>query len=98
MEKGRVEGPLPCFPFQIMFQSPLIRRVSIYLLLSTAAVTGLNLLDVNQQTAAPIYIPLFIGIYILSRWIDSRLGLNGDNSSSKPTKDDKTSEQQGFKP
>ena len=59
---------------------------------------GLNLLDVNQQTATPIYIPLFIGIYILSRWIDSRLGLNGDNSSSKPTKDDKTSEQKGFKP
>ena len=59
-----------------MLRSPLVRRVSIYLVLSTAAVTAVNLLDLDQNAAAPFYIPLFIGIYILSRWIDSRLGQN----------------------
>ena len=56
-----------------MIRSPLVRRVSIYLVLSTAAVTGVNLMDLNQNSAALFYIPLFIGIYILSRWIDSQL-------------------------
>jgi len=56
-----------------MFRSPLIRRVSIYLVLSTTAVTGVNLMGLDQKPSAPFYIPLFIGIYILSRWLDSRL-------------------------
>ena len=56
-----------------MIRSPLVRRVSIYLVLSTAAVTGVNMMDLNQSAKAPFYIPLFIGIYILSRWIDSQL-------------------------
>ena len=30
-------------------------------------------MDLNQNSTAPFYIPLFIGIYILSRWIDSQL-------------------------
>ena len=56
-----------------MIRSPVVRRVSIYLFLSTAAVTGANLMDLNQSSTAPFYIPLFIGIYILSRWIDRQL-------------------------
>jgi len=30
-------------------------------------------MDLNQSSTAPFYIPLFIGIYILSRWIDRQL-------------------------
>ena len=52
--------------------SPLIRRVSIYLLLSTIAVVSTNLIGVNQEGAYKIYIPLFITIYVLSRWIDNK--------------------------
>ena len=52
--------------------SPLIRRVSIYLLLSTIAVVSTNLIGLNQEGAYKIYIPLFTTIYILSRWIDSK--------------------------
>ena len=55
-----------------MFKSPLFRRVGIYLVLSTAAVTVVNQLEIEQQSAYQIYIPMFIGIYIVSRWIDSR--------------------------
>ncbi len=53
--------------------SPLIRRVSIYLLLSTIAVASTNLIGINLEEAYKIYLPLFIAIYIISRWIDSRL-------------------------
>ncbi len=52
--------------------SPLIRRVSIYLVLSTVAVAITNLIGIEQEEAFKIYIPLFITIYILSRWIDGK--------------------------
>ena len=81
-----------------MLRSPLVRRVSIYLVLSTAAVTAVNLLDLDQNTAAPFYIPLFIGIYILSRWIDSRVGQNaaaGANPKMDP--EEPPSKTGGFK-
>ena len=51
---------------------PLIRRVSIYLLLSTIAVAIINLIGINREGAYKIYLPLFIAIYVLSRWIDSK--------------------------
>ena len=41
-------------------------------MLSTAAVTVVNQLEIEQQSAYQIYIPMFIGIYVLSRWLDSR--------------------------
>ena len=46
---------------------PLICRASIYLLLSTIAVISINLIEVNQDKAYKIYLPLFIAIYVLSR-------------------------------
>ena len=55
-----------------MLKSPLFRRVGIYLVLSSAAVTVVNQLQIEQQSAYQIYIPMFIGIYVVSRWIDSR--------------------------
>ena len=50
----------------------MFRRVGIYLVLSTAAVTVVNQLQIEQQSAYQIYIPMFIGIYVVSRWLDSR--------------------------
>ena len=74
-----------------MFKSPLFRRVGIYLVLSTAAVAVVNQLELEQQSAYQIYIPMFIGIYVLSRWLDSRFNqallkqqLN-DNAGQEPT-------------
>ena len=70
-----------------MFKSPLFRRVGIYLVLSTAAVTVVNQLEIEQQSAYQIYIPMFIGIYIVSRWIDSRF-----NQASQQPKPNATQE------
>ena len=56
----------------ILTISPLIRRVSIYLLLSTIAVASIDLIGTNQEGAYKIYLPLFIAIYVLSRWLDGK--------------------------
>ena len=69
-----------------MFRSALVRRVSIYLVLSSAAVGAVNLLELDQQNLYQIYIPLFIGIYVLSRWIDSKIG------ASQPSRVHETTE------
>ena len=70
-----------------MFKSPLFRRVGIYLVLSTAAVAVVNQSQLEQQNAYQIYIPMFIGIYVLSRWIDSRFN---KTPTQKPTDAGKT--------
>ena len=69
-----------------MFRSALVRRVSIYLVLSSAAVGAVNLLELDQHNLYQIYIPLFIGIYVLSRWIDSKIG------ASQPSQENGTTE------
>jgi len=65
-----------------MLRSPLLRRVSIYLLLSSGAVAAVNRIDLPQNNLYQIYIPLFIGIYILSRWIDSKVSQSQGSTSS----------------
>ncbi len=75
-----------------MFKSPLFRRVGIYLVLSTAAVSVVNQLEIEQQSAYQIYIPMFIGIYVISRWIDSRFNLSSPQQQANATAiHDKTS-------
>tara|TARA_E500000178_G_scaffold96353_1_gene95368 strand:+ start:324 stop:803 length:480 start_codon:yes stop_codon:yes gene_type:complete len=75
----------------VMLNKPLIRRVSIYLALSTTAVIVMNMLEVEQKNPYTIYLPLFIGIYVLSRWIDGRFapsttsGINDSGESDDPS-------------
>ena len=73
-----------------MLRSPLLRRVSIYLLLSSGAVAAVNRIDLPEDSLYQIYIPLFIGIYILSRWIDSKVG-QSQGSTSSPVVDESPS-------
>ena len=73
-----------------MFKSPLFRRVGIYLVLSTTAVTVVNQLEIEQQSAYQIYIPMFIGIYIVSRWLDSRFSQSSQEQTSQQTQTNTT--------
>ena len=52
-------------------------------MLSTAAVTVVNQLEIEQQSAYQIYIPMFIGIYVISRWLDSRFNLASKEQQAK---------------
>ena len=83
MKMGRVRVPFPTFlkkamplSARTMIGEALIRRVAIYFILSSVAVVVINLSDFSVNTTAVYYIPVFAGIYILSRWIDNRLGDN----------------------
>ena len=56
-----------------MFQKfPALRRVSIYMVLSYVALTLVNnsLLDLDNMWG--VYLPMFITVYVFSRWLDSR--------------------------
>ena len=79
----------------ILTISPLIRRVSIYLLLSTIAVASINLIGINQEGAYKIYLPLFIAIYVLSRWIDSKFNQSQATKESQD-KNQVLSDTKGF--
>ena len=82
-----------------MLKSPLLRRVGIYLVLSTAAVTVVNQLQIEQQSAYQIYIPMFIEIYVVSRWLGSRFKQAVQpqpNSGEKQDKTTPTSTERGF--
>ena len=75
----------------ILTISPLIRRVSIYLLLSTITVVSINLIEISQEGAYKIYLPLFIVIYVLSRWIDSKFTqsqVTNESQDKKPGPDE----------
>ena len=79
----------------ILTISPLIRRVSIYLLLSTIAVASINLIGMNWEDAYKIYLPLFIAIYVLSRWIDSKFNQSQATKESQD-KNQGLSDTKGF--
>ena len=71
---------------------PALRRVSIYMVLSYLALTITNNSGLQLDNMWLIYTPMFIGVYIFSRWIDSQLG----KQTVTPKQPDKTSEEQGF--
>ena len=54
-------------------------------MLSTTAVAVVNQLELEQQSAYQIYIPMFIGIYVISRWIDSRFNQASQQQQANPT-------------
>ena len=71
---------------------PALRRVSIYMVLSYLALTITNNSGLQLDNMWLIYTPMFIGVYIFSRWIDSQLG----KQTVTPEQPDKTSEEQGL--
>ena len=58
---------------QMFSKFPVIRRVSIYMVLSYAGLVLVNNSGYQLENMWVLYTPMFIGIYIFSRWIDSKL-------------------------
>ena len=71
---------------------PALRRVSIYMILSYLSLTITNNSGLQLDNMWLVYTPMFIGVYIFSRWIDSQLG----KQTVTPEQPDKTSGDQGF--
>ena len=56
-----------------MFQKfPALRRVSIYMVLSYVALTLVNNSPLVLDNMWVVYLPMFVTVYIFSRWLDSR--------------------------
>jgi len=56
---------------------PVLRRVSIYIVLSYGSLVLVNNSGYQLENMWVIYGPMFIGVYIFSRWIDSKLAEKG---------------------
>ena len=56
---------------------PVLRRVSIYMVLSYGGLVLVNNSGYQLENMWVIYAPMFIGVYIFSRWIDSNLSEKG---------------------
>ena len=52
---------------------PVLRRVSIYIILSYAALVLVNNSGYQLENMWVVYAPMFISVYLFSRWIDSKL-------------------------
>ena len=55
---------------------PVLRRVSIYMVLSYGGLVLVNNSGYQLENMWVLYTPMFIGVYIFSRWIDSKLTTN----------------------
>ena len=62
---------------------PALRRVSIYIVLSYAALVLVNNSGYELDNMWIIYSPMFIGIYIFSRWLDSKLPTSASSSENE---------------
>ena len=54
---------------------PVLRRVSIYVVLSYTGLVLVNNSGYQAENMWVIYTPMFIGVYIFSRWIDSKMAI-----------------------
>ena len=52
---------------------PALRRVSIYVVLSSMALILVNNSNIELANMWLVYLPMFVSIYLISRWIDSHL-------------------------
>ena len=61
---------------------PVIRRVSIYMVLSYSGLVLVNNSGYQLENMWIIYAPMFVGVYIFSWWIDSTLANKDKENSS----------------
>ena len=61
---------------------PVIRRVSIYMVLSYLGLVLVNNSGFQLENMWVVYAPMFIGVYVFSRWIDSKMDKKGKEGSS----------------
>ena len=61
---------------------PVIRRVSIYMVLSYLGLVLVNNSGYQLENMWVVYAPMFIGVYVFSRWIDSKMDKKGKEGRS----------------
>ena len=67
---------------------PALRRILIYSILSYIALVVVNNSGYELENMWLIYAPMFIVVYIFSRWVDSRLPNGATREPQKSGKED----------
>ena len=68
---------------------PALRRILIYSILSYIALVVVNNSGYELENMWLIYAPMFIAVYIFSRWVDSRLPNDANDAAREPQKSGK---------
>ena len=66
----------------MLIKFPVIRRVSIYMALSYSGLVLVNNSGYQLENMWIIYAPMFISVYLFSRWIDSKLAKKDNEGGS----------------
>ena len=67
---------------------PALRRIAIYTTLSYIALVFVNNSGHELENMWLIYTPMFVAVYVFSRWVDSKLPTNSTKAQKKLDKED----------
>ena len=62
---------------------PALRRIGIYTILSYIALVIVNNSGYKLENMWHIYAPMFVAVYVFSRWLDSKLPTNSTKDQKK---------------
>lgn len=51
-----------------------LRRASIYGVISYAGLVLINNAELDLPNMWVVYLPMFVGVYVLTQWLDRRIG------------------------
>ena len=67
---------------------PALRRIAIYTTLSYIALVFVNNSGYKLENMWLIYTPMFVAVYVFSRWVDSKLPTDSTKLQRKLNKED----------
>ena len=62
---------------------PALRRIGIYTILSYIALVIVNNSGYKLENMWLIYAPMFVAVYVFSRWVDSKLPADSTKDQKK---------------
>ena len=62
---------------------PALRRIGIYTILSYIALVIVNNSSYKLENMWLIYAPMFVAVYVFSRWVDSKLPTDSTKDQKK---------------
>ena len=67
--------------------SPALRRIGIYTILSYIALVLVNNSGYKLENMWLIYVPIFVTVYVFSRWVDSKLPADSTKNQKTQNKE-----------
>ena len=71
----------------MLSKSPALRRIGIYTILSYIALVFVNNSGYKLENMWLIYGPMFVTVYVFSRWVDSKLPADSTKNQKTQNKE-----------